>query len=190
MMLRPLMGTFGEHGRLGAGGDHDVFGAVSLLLCGVGHPDRVRIDKARDPANEFDVVARQLRLDDIHFGLDHVLDAESQIRHGDLFFDAIVHAIDVLVVIAGQMQHGLAKGLAGNGAGVDADAAHHFATLHQSHAFAHFRALDGRALPRRTGADDDQIVGLHRGTNLTHEASRTHESRITIGCQSCQNGRY
>ena len=32
MMLRPLMGTFGGFGRLGAGGDDDVFGAEGLFL--------------------------------------------------------------------------------------------------------------------------------------------------------------
>ena len=129
------------------------------------------------PVISFDVVARQLGLDHIHFGFDHMLDAKSQVRHGDLVLDAIVHAIDVLVVIAGKMKHGLAEGLAGNCACVDTHSAHHFATLHQSHRFAHLGALDGRALSRRSGADNNKIVGLHRETNLTHEASKPHEKR-------------
>ena len=148
----------------------------------------VRIDKARDPADEFDVVARQLGLDHVHFGLDHVLDAKRQVRHGDLVLDAIVHAIDVLVVIAGQVKHRLAEGFARNCACIDTNSANHLATLHQSHAFAHLGALDGRALARRSGADNNKIVGLHRGTNLTHEGSKPHQSAVTIPCQSCQNG--
>jgi hypothetical protein len=135
----------------------------------------VGIDKARDPADVFDVVARQLGLDDVYFGLDHMLDAKRQVRHGDLFFDAIIHAIDVLVVIAGKMKHRLAKGFAGNCACIDTDSTNHFATLHQSHALAHFGPLDGRALARRSGSDNDKIVGLHRDTNLAHEGSKPHE---------------
>jgi hypothetical protein len=30
--------------------------------------------------------------------------------------------------------------------------------------------LDGRALARRSGSDNNKIVGLHRETNLTQEA--------------------
>src|SRR5580704_6093910 len=105
-----------------------------------------------------------------------MLDAKRQVRHGDLFFDSIVHAIDVLVVIAGQMQHGLAKGLAGDRTGIDAHTADYRAPLYHSHAFTHLGALNSRALPRWSGADNDQIVGLHRETNLTHDALQTHDS--------------
>ncbi len=113
----------------------------ALKVCSparVRHPHGVGIDKARDPADQLNVVARQLRLDDVHFGLNHMLDAKRQVRHGDLVFYAVVNAIDVLVVIAGQMKHGLTKGFAGNCAGIDTDAAHHFAPLDQSYAFTHF----------------------------------------------------
>ena len=95
------------------------------------------------------------------FGLDHVLDPECQVRHGDLFLDAIVHAVDALVMVAGKVQHRLAHRLAGNCPGVDADAAHHFAPLDHRDALAHLRALDRRALPGRTRTDDDQIITLH-----------------------------
>jgi hypothetical protein len=78
------------------------------------------------------------------------------------------------------VEHGLAKGFAGNCACIDTDTTHHLATLHQSHAFSHLGALDGRALARRSGADNNKIVGLHRGTNLTHGGSYSHERAITI----------
>ncbi len=106
--------------------------------------------KVATPMMQLDVVARQLRLDHVHLGLDHVLDPEGQIRHGDLFLDAIVDAVDVLVVVAGQVQDGLAKGLAGNRAGVDANSPNHLPPLDERHALAHLRALDGRALSGRT----------------------------------------
>jgi hypothetical protein len=49
--------------------------------------------------------------------------------------------------------------------------------------------LDGRALARGSGADNNKIVGLHRGTNLTQERCNPHDSTVEIACQSCQKGR-
>ena len=78
-----------------------------------------------------DAVARELRLHHVGLGLDHLVDAESEIRHGDLVFDVIVDAVDALVFEAGEMQNGLAHGLAGDGSGVDANAADDFALFDQ-----------------------------------------------------------
>ena len=91
-----------------------------------------------------------MRLDHVYFGLDHMLDPKRQVRHGDLFLNAIVHPIDVLIVVAGQVQDGLAKGLTWDRAGVNANSANHFPPLDERHALAHLGPLDGRALPRRT----------------------------------------
>ena len=43
----------------------------------------------------------------------------------------------------------------------DLAAANHFAPLDKSHTLAHLRALDGRALTRRTRTDNDEIVSFH-----------------------------
>ena len=124
MMLRPLSGTLARYRRLGAGGDDDVLGAdsrssprelVTRMVCGS--------TKLAVPISISTLLRESCAYGDVDFGLDHVLDAEGQIRHGDLFFHAVVDAVDALVVVAGKMQHGFAHGLAGNGAGVDADAA-------------------------------------------------------------------
>ena len=148
--VAPVDRHFGRCRRLGSGGDDDRFGAArsarrasssTRTVCGS--------MKLAIAADQLDIVARQLRLDDVHFGLDHMLDAECQVGHRDLFFDAIVDAVDVLVVIAGKMEHGFAEGLAGNCAGVDTHPAHHFTALDQSDALAHLRALNGRALSGR-----------------------------------------
>jgi hypothetical protein len=53
------------------------------------------------------------------------------------------------------MQDGFAHGLAGDGSGVDADAADDFALLDQDDAAAAFCPLNGRPLAGRPGADDD-----------------------------------
>src|SRR5579863_1586997 len=56
------------------------------------------------------------------------------------------------------MQHGLAHGLRGDGAGVDAHAADHRARLDHRNAFFHLGCGDCRPLPGRPGADDGQVV--------------------------------
>ena len=94
-------------------------------------------------------------------GFDNVLHTEGEVGHGDLFLHAIVDAVNVLVVVAGEVQHGLAQRFAGNGSGVDARSANHFALLNDGDALAGFRALNRRALTGWSGADDDQIVLVH-----------------------------
>src|SRR5262249_40365550 len=92
-----------------------------------------------------------------------------QVRHGDLFLDAIVDAIDALVMIARKMQHGFAKRLAGNRSRVDAHASDDIAPLDNSYTFAHLRALNGGALSGRTRTDHDQIIILHCDQSSAYE---------------------
>jgi hypothetical protein len=54
--------------------------------------------------------------------------------------------------------------LAGDGAGVDANAAKDFAFLNQRDILAGLRGLDSSPLAGRSRADDDQVVGLHSVT--------------------------
>ena len=122
--------------------------------------------EAGDADEHLDVVARELRLGDVDFGLDDVLHAEGEVRHGDAFLHPVVHAVDGFVVVAGEVQHGLAHGLGGDGAGVDAGAADDLAHLDQRDLLAQLGGIDGGALAGGTGADDDQIV------NTAHAVSR------------------
>src|SRR5439155_23089049 len=86
---------------------------------------------------------------------------ESEVGGRDLLLDAIADAVHVLAEVSGEVQHRLAHGLARDGAGVDAGAADDFTAFHNGDALARLGALDGGALPRWTGPDHDQIVGLH-----------------------------
>ena len=83
----------------------------------------MRVDKRGASEERLDVVARELRLGDVDFGLDHVLHPEGQVGHGDLFFYTVIDAVNALVLVAGEVQYGLAQGFGGNGAGVDANSA-------------------------------------------------------------------
>ena len=84
------------------------------------------VHKPRGTVDHFDAIARKLGLGDVGFSLDDVLDAEAQVPHGDLFLHAVADAIDALILEPGEVQHGLAHGLAGDGAGIDAGTADHF----------------------------------------------------------------
>src|SRR5690349_2715702 len=98
------------------------------------------------PRDDLDAIACELRLRHVDFGFDDLVDAKAQVGHGDLFFDVIVDAVDALELEAREMQHGLAHGLAGNGAGIDADAADDFALLNDGDLPPAFRALDSCTL--------------------------------------------
>ncbi len=154
-------GNLRRLGRLGAGGDHNRFGFVVGLSDGADDAQMKGIDELRHAGDQLDAVSRELRLGDIDFGLDHVLDPEQKIRHRDFLFHAVVDAVNVLVIITREMQHGLTHGLAGNGAGVDAASAERGDLFDQRDALPELRALDGGSLPGRPRADHDHVESWH-----------------------------
>ena len=79
------------------------------------------------PADEVDAVADQLVADDLDLAADDVLGAAEQVGDGDVVLDPVVLAVELALVHAGQVEHGLAQGLGRDGAGVDADPADHAA---------------------------------------------------------------
>ena len=149
-------GNLGRGGGLGADGDDDAIGFEGGFGLRAFDADLVGIDEAGDAVDDVDAVARELGLGDVDLGLDDGLDAEGQVGHGDLFLDPVVHAVDGAVVVAGEVQHGFAHGLGGDGAGVDADAADDGAGLDDGHALLHLGGGHGGALPGGSGADDDR----------------------------------
>ena len=77
MMLRPLMGTFGDTAGLVPVAMTMMLGArVRDTAARVLDAHGVGVDETGDRRDQLDVVARKLRLGDVDFGLDHVLDAE------------------------------------------------------------------------------------------------------------------
>src|SRR5579883_1370456 len=152
---------FRAAGRASSGGDDDGVGGSGLRAAGTIHLQRMRVNEFGRAADQLNVVARQLALDDIDLSLDHVLDAQRQVGHRDLVLNAVVYAVDILVVVAGEVKDSFAEGFAGDGAGIDADAAQNFAALDDGDALAHFGALNRRALPSRAGSNYDQVIALH-----------------------------
>ena len=68
-----------------------------------------------------------------------------------------VDAREVAVAEPGEEERGLAQGLRGERAGVRGGPASDGLLLDQGHRLAEVRRLRGPLLPRRPGADDDQV---------------------------------
>src|SRR3972149_456339 len=153
-------------GRVRAAGDDDLLGGEAALLAVVAaDADRVWIDEARVARDQRDAVSRELVADDVDVAVDHVLRPPEEVMDRDLLADAVALAVQAALAHAREVEHGLAQRLRGNRARVRADAADHVPALDHGHAPPELRGLDGRLLPSRTGADDDEIeVELHACT--------------------------
>ena len=154
-------GDLGRISGLGAGGDDGDGRFVIGNAARVGDAQMRLIDETGHAGEHFDVVAGELGGGDVDFGLDDVLDAEGKIGHGDLFFHAVIGAVNGLKIEAGEMHDGFAHGLGGNGSRIDTSAAQHFAPFHNGDAFTGLCALDGCTLARWPGADYHQVETLH-----------------------------
>jgi hypothetical protein len=141
MIVRPLIGTFEDVADRFRAALHHALHALDFNDVGILEP--------RHPDQHLDVVARQLRLRHVHFRFDHVLDPERQVLHRDLFLHPVRHAINVAVVVARQMHHGLAHRLARNGACIDTNSTHHLAPLRQRDTLPRLGRLNRRPLPGR-----------------------------------------
>src|ERR1019366_8916242 len=97
--------------------------------------------------------------------------------HGDLFLDPVIDAVYGAVVVAGEVEHGLAHGLGRDGAGVDADAADDGARLDDYHTLVHLGCSHGCALTGGSGANDDQVIlDTHAGVS-----PRLYEDLAKVG---------
>src|SRR4029453_1783913 len=132
-----------------------------LLPVDAFHPDVIPVDEGGNAVNHFDAVARELVLCHRGFGLDHLVAPEPQVEHADLVLDAVIDAVDALVLEAGEVQHGFPHRLARDRAGVDAHAAGSFPPFPPGYAPAALRRLNGGPLSGRPGADHDHVVGAN-----------------------------
>src|SRR5271170_2215530 len=154
-------GDLGIAGRLGADTDDDLFGMEGIGAACAVDAERIGVNKTGNAGQHIHTIARQLRLGHIDLGFDDVLYAEGQIGHRDLLLHAVVHAVNRAVGVAREMQHGFAHRFAGNGAGVDTDAAYHAAHFNQPNAFPLLYRGYSSALSGGARADDEQIVCVH-----------------------------
>ena len=182
MMLRPFSGTLGLVAGLVPTAMRVLRLSYTLGAARVSYANVRRVFETGGAGKHLDVIARQLRFGHIDFRLDDVLHAEGKIGHRDLVFDAIIHAINGAVVVAGKVKHAFAKSFAGDGAGVDADAADKFALLHHGDALAQLGGRNCRSLSGRARPEDEQVKYFHRSFPSFHSACQFY-SLLSAGCR-------
>ena len=150
----------GRAGRLGAGGDHDVFAADRDAFAAGGILDNhgVCIDEPAVALDQVDPVAHQLRPHDVLLFADHVGGAGEQVGGSDLLLDAVARAVELALAHAGEVDDGLAQRLGRDGPGVHANPAQHPAALDDRHRLAELCRRDRGFLAARTRTDDDEVV--------------------------------
>jgi len=162
MMLWPLMGTVSDTAGLVP---------VAIMIMGASRsacPREVTTRMcvasrklARAKIN-FHAVAGKLRLGNIDFGLNHLVDPRPQVRHGDLFFDFVVDAVDALGIGTRKDAAPLPAWSCWESSPCLMQApAHDLALLDHHHPMAELRPLNSRPLSGRSGADYDEVVYLH-----------------------------
>ncbi len=166
-------------GRFRPGGHHQIFSFQFAEARAVFDPQVMSIRERSRAMEQLYVVAAQLVLQHRGFVFDHAVHAKIQIAHRDVFFGVVICAVKRLVVKTGKMQNRLAHRLAGNGSGVDADAADHGLLFHHGHGFPDFRGLNGGSLPTGAGADDYEIKRSHlRNPELLRRVPRVLRGRL------------
>ncbi len=85
----------------------------------------------------------------------YMFDSEHQILSRNPVFHLVRLPINIVMSIAGEVDHGFTQGLAGNGAGVDADTAHDRLSFHHRHSLIEFGSLNGGFLSGWPGTDND-----------------------------------
>src|SRR6185436_19742775 len=126
------------------------------------------------PRQEGHVVAAELVLDHLDLAGDHDVDAGEELLAGGPRVEPGPRQPVALAREAGEGDHRLAQGLARDGAGVDADAAHGAALLDDGGAMAQLGGLDGGALARGAAADADQVVVV----GIAHQVRWSARARI------------
>ena len=144
-------------GRPGAGGDDDVLGGDLPLATVVPFDQQgVRIDEAPGPFQQGDVVADQLVPDHVDLPADDVRGPAAEVLDGDVLLHPVALAVDAALAEPGEVQHGFAERLRGDGSGHHADPAH-LASLDDGRSPAELRRLDGGLLSRRSATDHQEV---------------------------------
>jgi hypothetical protein len=114
------------------------------------------------PLDQRHAVAGELVTDHVGLPADHVPGPALQILDRDHVLHPIALAVDRSLVVAGQVQDGLAEGLGRDGPGDDAHAAE-LPALHDRGSAPQLGRLDRGLLPGGPRSDDDQVVVVAPG---------------------------
>src|SRR5262245_36419852 len=115
----------------------------------------VRAGKAGGAVQHDHSVSSELLSDDGHLTGDDRIHALHQICDADLLFEFVVAAVKGALAVAGQIEHGFAERLAGDGSRVQRHTADHLAAVNNRHALAELGACYRALLTGGAAADDD-----------------------------------
>jgi hypothetical protein len=138
--------------RLGADGEDDPVRAHGAAAAGAADHQRVGIDERGLAADDRHVVAAELVLHDLALPPHHVVHAGEELLGRGPALDADRTHRVAAPGDAGVEAHGLAQGLAGDRAGLDADAADDALPLDDRGALAQLGGLHGGPLAGRAAA--------------------------------------
>src|SRR5260370_718929 len=129
---------------------------------GAGNGDRMGVYKGGLAGQAMDMVecevvqnAEALHVDDFTLVMHEIVD-------GKIFLERVVDTVETALLEAGKVECRFAEGLAGNGTGIDATAAHMFGALDDGNAFAEIGGLGAAFFTSRAAADHDQIETVAR----------------------------
>jgi hypothetical protein len=137
----------GRAGRARAAGDEDIAGLHHLQPLSPFDLQRVRANEAGRAVEHTDAVSFELLSDDGHLSVDDRVHTLQQVGAADLLFEFVVASVEGALAVAGQVEHGLAERLAGDGADVQRHAARHLSAVNNRHAFAELGRGDGPFWP-------------------------------------------
>jgi len=121
--------------------------------------------------------AAALHIDDFALVVHEVVD-------GEILLERVVDTVETALLEAGKIECGFAKGLAGNGAGVDAASTHVLGALDDGNGFAEIGSLRAPLFTGGATADHDQIELVVRGHTFLRgalELGQVIASRRIVG---------
>src|SRR5215471_2781853 len=122
--------------RTCAASNHEIVATQHGIAFVAGYLHRMVVDEARVPLVNHHAVAAQLGFDNFDLACHDTIGTEDEIAHGDGFLHRIPATVEGALAQSAEIQDGFAKRLAGNGAGVNADAADRPLTLDDSNFLA------------------------------------------------------
>src|SRR6266436_7707328 len=120
----------------------------------------MRVDKSGLTAHQLDVMEREILQDARAFHVHDFALVVHEVVDGEIFLQRVINAVKAALLQAREIECRFAKGLAGNGAGVDATAAHMFGALDDGNAFAEVGCLGATLFAGGSASDHDEVESV------------------------------
>ena len=151
--------------------DQGIGEADLAVVAGIGgEAGAIGTEKPHHGARALDRIAHELVLQHLDLVVEGLVQAFDQVADGDVLLDPVTATVEAAFAPARQVEHRLAQGLGGDGAGMHRNPAQAPAGIGHQHTLAELGRLHGGAPTRRAAADDQHVV-VHK-TLLSRRGSR------------------